>query len=652
MEKTEWDPLKPMLDDVGIIAQKRKEIEGLLISYTGFFDLFAELIQNALDAVDRRVQIESGDYQPKIWLTLNLAENSVQIIDNGIGFTKDQFYSFLSPSITYKSTGKDRGNKGVGATYLAYGFNHLEFGTKSSNFSSFAIFEEGRNWIKGKYSQIPKAREKEAPKNFIDLVDRGSIFFLKLIGDDIHPKNLSWYNAETADQWDALLRAKTPLGGIYPNKEKPKTVCEITVVSNDGKTTTKVVNDLIYLYPHLILDRVAKLSDIRSKQISLAQGAHDTWRDLPGKYKSLNGFYETWDYDQLINPSSGDLQPRLAENHIEIMKNEKPTIYVFFGYSTEIWEAIREKYSLRKGSYILSSGVQIACDRMPQGTPRVIPLTQSIGYQKMSLVIIHFNKAEPDLGRKGFQPEIEEFAASVSSSTINYVKKWKSLLRDYSPGSNVIQQSRELNKWVREQEEHADKRPLHILNENFFSPTHDTSLLSIPQQEQDVIVLFNQLISGGVIRGIKIMATTFNDRYDSLCKITISEPLQIHKYDRERNPLGLIDPRDQGVSAPMVMEYKYDLDALIHDFETETKDEGDISIVVCWETGKRWKERYDIVPLLIVENLNSRPFHGATHIVKHNNGSKAFVLICLKEMIDYLNNASVEDYQRETYLRD
>ena len=652
MEDSEWDPLKPVLDDAGILAQKRKEIEGLLISYTGFFDLFSELIQNALDAVDRRAQAEQNSYKPKIWITLNLSENSVKIVDNGMGFTKEQFYSFLSPNISYKSSGKDRGNKGVGATYLAYGFNHLEFGTKTPNFSSYAIFEEGRNWIKGKHSQTPKAKPKDAPKDFVELLDQGSIFLLKLIGDDIHPKNLSWYGAENAEQWDALLRAKTPLGGIYLNKSHPKTICEITVLDGEGNTTKKEVNDLEYLYPHLILDRVAKLSEIRSKQFFLTQGAHDPWGDLPGRFKNLNGFYEIWTHEQLQSAASGDLQPRLTENQKEIMKKEKPIIYVFFGYSTEIWESIREKYDLRKGSYVLNSGVQIACDSMPQGIPRVIPLTQSIGYQKMSLVIIHFENAEPDVGRKGFQPEIEELAASLSSSSINYVKKWKTLLRDYSQGNGGIQQSRELNEWVREQEKHADDYPLHIRNENFFAPVHDTSLLSVPQQEQDVIVLFNQLISGGVIRGIRIMATTFNDRYDSLCKITVSEPLEIHKYDAVRNPLGLVGPQDQGDSAPMVMEYKYDLDGLIQDFDTETKDEADISLVVCWGAGKRWKERYEITPLLLEENINSRPFHGATHIVKHTNGSKAFILICLKELIEYLNEDSVEDYQRTTYLGD
>lgn len=41
------------------------------------YDSFSELIQNAMDAVDRRKKNETDqDYKRKIWLTINLKENS------------------------------------------------------------------------------------------------------------------------------------------------------------------------------------------------------------------------------------------------------------------------------------------------------------------------------------------------------------------------------------------------------------------------------------------------------------------------------------------------------------------------------------------------------------------------------------------------
>lgn len=64
----EWDPLTEGISDVNwVLATRKREINNILKSYTGYFDLFAEL---------------------------------------------------------------SRGCKGVGATYLAYGFNYLLASTK------------------------------------------------------------------------------------------------------------------------------------------------------------------------------------------------------------------------------------------------------------------------------------------------------------------------------------------------------------------------------------------------------------------------------------------------------------------------------------------------------------------------------------------
>ena len=49
----DWDPLSSFQADPGLFDEmKRQEIRNILRSYTGFFDLFSELIQNSLDALD------------------------------------------------------------------------------------------------------------------------------------------------------------------------------------------------------------------------------------------------------------------------------------------------------------------------------------------------------------------------------------------------------------------------------------------------------------------------------------------------------------------------------------------------------------------------------------------------------------------------
>lgn len=65
-------------------------------------------------------------------------------------------------------------------------------------------------------------------------------------------------------------------------------------------------------------------------------------------------------------------------------------------------------------------------------------------------------------------------------------------------------------------------------------PVNEISIVSEPQSEQDVIVLFNQLIAGGVIRGIKLYATSQIKQYDGIFKFTIKEPVDNHIFDIEK----------------------------------------------------------------------------------------------------------------------
>ena len=49
-----WDPLDLNLSDDVINTTIKRQIKNILKSYTGWFDPFSELIQNALDALDAR----------------------------------------------------------------------------------------------------------------------------------------------------------------------------------------------------------------------------------------------------------------------------------------------------------------------------------------------------------------------------------------------------------------------------------------------------------------------------------------------------------------------------------------------------------------------------------------------------------------------
>ena len=126
-----WDHLRE--DSSDLEDTYRLQIENVLDSYTGFYDVFSELIQNALDALERRWQEERNDYEPHLWIMIDLQTNSISVTDNGCGMSYSEFRSFLRPNCTFKRGWNARGSKGVGISYLAYGFNWLEVATKSPN---------------------------------------------------------------------------------------------------------------------------------------------------------------------------------------------------------------------------------------------------------------------------------------------------------------------------------------------------------------------------------------------------------------------------------------------------------------------------------------------------------------------------------------
>lgn len=193
--------------------------------------------------------------------------------------------------------------------------------------------------------------------------------------------------------------------------------------------------------------------------------------------------------------------------------------------------------------------------------------------------------------------------------------------------------------------DYEKENPLKLINENFFQPTKKISITSLPTREQDVISLFNQLIAGGVIRGINIMSTNERFTYDGLYHIKIEEPSEDHIFDIEKNPLGILsDVIDYDelpfISHPEILEYKYSLDGLIEDINDETKNSNDITLVVAWETGELYKENYHITSLLDSDNLSLRQYHGVTHIMtNYTTDQKEMDLIVLSELIEYLNDS-------------
>jgi len=654
MELTKWDPLKQSVSEELIGATIKRQIKNILKSYTGWYDPLCELIQNSLDALDLRNKLGEKGYLPRIWIKIDMKNNLICVTDNGIGFKETEFRNFLAPNISFKQ-GDTRGNKGVGATYLGYGFNFLQIGTKTNDFNFIGTLKGGREWVEdvSNTKTRPEIQKDETPLHEIfNKIDRGSTFALKLVGNLIRPKDLKWVGATNAEQWDVVLRIKTPLGGIYFENE-PTVGCFLEVIDEEGNETNKEIEKCEYIFPHNVISKSRDLREIQDKQKSLIESGKDGSK-LPDNFYRLNALYRTWTSEEILSNTAG-LKTNLSETEKELISEYNITMYSFFCYSTDIWDKYNDDIvGLRKRGRILKGGLQLATNNMPQGDLLMIPLTKNIGLQNVTHSVVHFSQADPDLGRKGFQPELRDIALKLASASIKVFSNWKRLLRKETGAPPDIVAEKEVHEWIKAQEEHEKLEPLIINRKDLFLPLKEPSLTSKPLNEQDVISLFNQLLAGGVIRGIKIMSTSQHQKYDGIYKFWIKKPFENHFFDKVKNPLGIERNKfsEEFVSAPRILEYKFCFDALLEEFEKGEKNERDIKLVVAWSMGNEWKKRYVITPLLYIENYHHRPFHGATHIFKSSTTDDiVFYGIILDELIEYINDPeSVQEKQKRLYI--
>jgi hypothetical protein len=292
-----FDPLAAKnthVNEAALSALKR-EISNILSSYVGWYDPFAELIQNALDSVEARVAVERSAgtgtaYQPQVRVLIDLDANALTVTDNGVGLDKEKFEQFLAPNFSFKS-GPTRGHKGVGATFVAYGFNYMRVSTKVPGFQASGRIVNARNWIKDNgIGANPKVEPDDSPvsDSAFDGFDRGVSVTVRF-DDNTHPRRLDWIHANSADIWHRILRVKTAVGSII---EDSLVNIYVSVRSN-GKLTEHRSQGTSYLWLHKLPCKSASLRELESTSLTLFQ-RYGSSRTMPDKFRNLDFIYDSW----------------------------------------------------------------------------------------------------------------------------------------------------------------------------------------------------------------------------------------------------------------------------------------------------------------------------------------------------------------------
>lgn len=651
-----FDPLQVRsYGDSSLAAQRatRREIENILSSYVGWFDPFCELIQNALDAVDKMAVTASQageDYSPTVRVIVDLVQNRLTVTDNGIGMSAEEFKKFLAPNFSFKEQSENRGHKGVGATYLAYAFNFLRIHTKAPGFDAIGRITGARIWLSSALGTDAPKVEPDASEE-IDLefseIARGTSVSVRF-DEDSQPGRLDWLSAKSADVWFKLLSNRTAIGAIDPVEGiKVEVVC----IAKDGETSFES-EKIGYQWLRNVAPRTAAAKDIQKARAEAFE-KHGDPKKLPKKYSNLSIIYERWEADEI----KGLLSTEEFEQYEDLITRHAPVVQFEYGYSTKIWRSFNESLGVRAGFQAIKPGIQLAANNMPQGDVIQVPLTKYIGRQNQVHFLIHFQNYTPDLGRKGFSKPLVDFASDLAKAVIqNKVPPLRSHMKRDTGAAPDMQRQMALTEWKTEMAAHEEKNPLVVESEHFFHPTKKISITSVPTREQDVIALFHELLSGGVIRGMRILSTNERSTYDSLCRISYEDGRELLEYEEERNPLGIASVVLDGLHGKntdtRVMEYKFSLDGLMGDLDSLEKNIRDLDICVAWEMGESYQEQFSVQTLLVPENIESRQFHGATHHLQNaDSGAHEVTLIILKDLVEVLVDPEAA-YQRQRDLHE
>jgi len=630
----------------------RRHIRNLLTSYNGRFDPFCEAIQNALDSVEQRSKLETENYKPSLWITINLKENCLSVTDNGIGISQDDYRRFLSPDVslhTEKGHEGCRGYKGVGTTYLSYAFNYIQICSKTDNNQIIAEMVDARKWLYDSKADSPfpcvNVGNNTAKDKYFNDIDQGFSIFIKC-DKETYPADLSWIKVRDVKTWLDILLVKTGLGSI---KRQDSIKVFIELINNDGVSSSHSVDGIEYLWIHKLPCDIKniELSKIEEREQELDSSKQDC-RDLKKYSSNLKGLGLIYDFysQQSLTELIQDLEyqdDELKQSLLSICKKHDPYIYCSYAYSERFWDELHENFKIRRNFKVFKSGIQLATNNMPQG--EIIPIDYKSVNADRTSILIHFSDCYTDYGRKSFPKELVDFAQEITKILVNHFSKYRVHLKQTGGKHKNLLRSEQISRWKDSLKKYAENHPLELRGYNI--PT-----LCEPAREQEVVALFNQFLGARIIRSIAIISTDQNFIYDGFYRIKIDSNEE-YIYHEMNNLLGLfkneIIKRYKDFELPFssssgyVLEYKFSIDQLIKDLKDEVKNSNDIDLLVVWETGNKWKNYYHITSCLDKDNIEYRPYHGITHIMRNRLiDQEEMCLIVLKELIAFLNDPEKE----------
>lgn len=534
-----------------------------------------ETIQNSIDAIDKKDDIEEGE----IDIIFNLDENSVTVKDNGIGFPLKKDLFFLNGG-TKTNDNKTKGKIGVGLKVTIFSSNHFYVRSvyKETDGKNKLWTAEIDDAFKYKDKKVVNAitTELQDTKEFTGTVmtysfpDDSILEFIKNASSNMRLK--------ISDKIERTMDGKFKI-----------------LLQNFLRTNGYIADTL-----NLIKEKNSKIININI-QILYTKIPIGLEEDLTAVFKQSNGKIEFsvenkyWDIEEIINKQTGKNKPTVINHKIY----QNPKQFGKFNPDTNVWikrftdkNEIKELLSKKdadKYDNLLKriNGIYIALgsiDNMKKfyfetpyqfisinGIPsdHLLPKPTSATIYSNPLVCIIDVNSSFNYGKLQTTDRI-----LIHNCGTFYLDLYKHCIRRI--GESILGSDFGDDTSASSVEKSTDIITLDNLNVV-------SSLEKEPTDEIALIALFFDLLGKGIIKDYKFYSLHSKQKYDAKAMIKTGNMslIPIPNYDSDlRN-----------------VEFKLRLSQLIDDLENKDKVLKDITLMIVWENDVIDSEVYDIIDL-------------------------------------------------------
>lgn len=457
------------------ISQIRHSIAGIDDSYNNVWDVYAELTQNAVDAIR-----ESGKEVGRIQLDVDCTTRTVKIADDGIGISPSDLPELLKPFGTTKSKKEALvGEKGVGLKFVI--FSSSAFYIKSGNEDGCAegLITDANTWKKA-----TDDRPLPLTLNLIEESFKGTVVEIEGVENEI-VFNLSF------EQFLYTLRTRTALGSTKAVWEKDLDI-EIFVRYKDINT---VLHESVVPFKYQL-----PIDDVPSPSL-----------------KNLDDF-EHWlsEKDRTDQEKVNELRDKIIFKKGEIVHSNQRKLRYFacFVPQRSAWsklslnlglaseeQIVDEDWVADQSFCLVTAGIFLSVKGMPTGISIAHPSTGYSGYWSNIFILFEDPFLIFDIGRKsihGRQANIHrEHSRKIFQQFLKYITKYVSGDIPY-----------DTTEWNRD-EIFADIDKMVDLGLDGISFEKSPT-----EQEASVAAIFFLSIGAGLIRDIRPIVSGYRNRYD------------------------------------------------------------------------------------------------------------------------------------------